>query len=825
MNGQGNESFRGLVGRLFLRLGLSLAVVGAAFVGYLWLIYPLERAAHLDMVREVVTALAGFGVAVMAFTWIWLGPVRQEVDELAAGRQPSERLAAAAGWRASWLPAVGAAMTGTFWIMGALSVRSGLSNAGIASEAATGGVIAGLCAGLISALVYYYLSLGDLFPVRLAAPSKQAFARGAPIRLKVLVTCCAVLLVGVSMVGVSAFLNHHLALESARVDSCSRTLEGIALLDEPAPALVQAASKACGAPAAAVVGDRVIVPWALGDPTTMRLGRGPDGTLLSAKITGGASLFVLVGHDEREEAGAFAGQMAIFAAIALLLAIGVALVASRAITFPLRGLAEGAQAIAHGDLTREIVVLTGDEIGSLGSSLGSMSDGLRTMVGNVTSAAASLSEHVALVAGAGMRVRHGMEARRDGVVGASGEMSSMDRSVAGLGRDVSGLSEYVASTGAAVAEFSAALDEVRRHGAELERAVQEARGELRALLEAAESTRGEIAALGEAAGSTLQTVGESGRTLAALDEAAREADRASAELAQETEAGGRVVEESVRGVEAVRVVVAEAKQRVETLGKRSEDVTAVVDFIAEVAGRTNLLSLNAAIIAAQAGEQGKAFGVVADQIRELASQIGSSTKRIADIISGVNAEVDATRALIDQSDALAAVGVERAREGGQALRRIAEATQLARSVATTISPAVSAHAATTRQIEQLAGRVVEMAKGFAGTELLARGGRSIEALAQSLTPLTQKVGRALEEQTAVSKKQVESLEEINRMISRINRTISQHGEGTARALKSLSELVALADEDRLAADELADAAHALTEHAAELREGLGQFRV
>jgi methyl-accepting chemotaxis protein len=296
-------------------------------------------------------------------------------------------------------------------------------------------------------------------------------------------------------------------------------------------------------------------------------------------------------------------------------------------------------------------------------------------------------------------------------------------------------------------------------------------------------------------------------------------------LFRRARAGAQVVEQSVRGVEAIRGVVAEARRRVQALGERSSDITEVVDFIAEVAGRTNLLSLNAAIIAAQAGEQGKPFGVVADHIRELASQIGSSTKRIADIIAGVKLEVEATSALIQESDELAATGVERAQEGGEALRRIADESKRSREVSLSILPVVTAYTQTAQQIEQLAARVVEMAQGFEGVDLLARGGKSIEALAQSLEPLTSRVGRALEEQTAVSHKQVESLEEINRMIARLNGTVTEHAEGTARVLKSLSTLVSLADEDRRAVDELAHAAQALTRHAQALRAGLEQFRM
>ncbi len=812
--------------RLLLRLTVALSLVGFAFVGYVWLIYPLSPEERAGLLRAVAFTLVLGGAAVLAFTWGYLRPLRDALDALSAGRPPPERLALRAGARAGSLPLLGALLISLFWLLGGLSLRPTLERAGITSDAATAGLVAGLCTGLISSLLYYYQAISDLFSLRLRLPAGPSSSHGAPIRMRVLITSVAVLLVGVAMVGVSGYLNHQTALERAETEACSRALQGLVELDAPATSIVQAASKACGGPAALAMGERVLVPWELEDPTRMRVGPGPKGTLLRTPLLNGANLYVLVGRSHREQADfGFAGQMFLFALIALVLAVSVALVASRAITAPVRGVAEGAEAVARGDLTREVPVLSADEIGSLARSFQTMSGGLRRTVGNISRAAGALSEQVSLVAGAGLRVRRGMEARREGVGVIAGEMNDMDRSVVAVGREVSGLSEYVASTGAALAQFSAALDEVRRHGGELERAVRDARVELKALLAAAEATRGEIGAFGEAARSTLTTAGKSRQTLQVLTETALEIERVGDLLAEETEEGARVVDEGVRGVEAIRGVVAEARLRVAALGKRSADITTVIDFIADVAGRTNLLSLNAAIIAAQAGEQGKAFGVVADQIRELSAQIGSSTKRIADNIAGVGVEVDLTRALIEQSDELAAVGVDRAREGGLALRRIAESTRQARSVASAISPAVEAHAVTTAQIEQLAGRVVEMAQGFMGADLLGRGGQSIEALAQSLTPLTERIGRALEEQSTVSHRQVESIEEINRMISRINRTIAEHGEGTARALENLSELVALTDEDSRAADELAEAAHTLTEHAAALRDGLGQFRL
>ena len=132
----------------------------------------------------------------------------------------------------------------------------------------------------------------------------------------------------------------------------------------------------------------------------------------------------------------------------------------------------------------------------------------------------------------------------------------------------------------------------------------------------------------------------------------------------------------MHGIETLRAAVADAHQRIAALGRRSDDIDQVVDFISEVAGRTNLLSLNASIIASQAGEHGKAFAVVADQIRDLAAQIARSTKSIGDIIHAVREDVEATAALIDRGDALAVEGVQLARNSLEALGQIQRTTAL-----------------------------------------------------------------------------------------------------------------------------------------------------
>jgi methyl-accepting chemotaxis protein len=137
-------------------------------------------------------------------------------------------------------------------------------------------------------------------------------------------------------------------------------------------------------------------------------------------------------------------------------------------------------------------------------------------------------------------------------------------------------------------------------------------------------------------------------------------------------AGQSVVQESISGMGEIEQSVSRASGQIHQLGQRSEEIGAIIATIRGIAEQTNLLALNAAIEAARAGEQGRGFAVVADEVRKLAEKTGSATEEISQMISGIQEQVQHTVVSMETSQSQVQAGVERAQKAGASLNEILE---------------------------------------------------------------------------------------------------------------------------------------------------------
>jgi methyl-accepting chemotaxis protein len=146
--------------------------------------------------------------------------------------------------------------------------------------------------------------------------------------------------------------------------------------------------------------------------------------------------------------------------------------------------------------------------------------------------------------------------------------------------------------------------------------------------------------------------------------------RDSAEAAKHSRDGAQTVKETILGMETIRYKVNLSADKVQEMGNRSGEIGVIVETIEDIASQTNLLALNAAIEAARAGEQGKGFAVVADEVRKLAERSSIATKEISSLVKGIQNTVSEAISTMMESAAEVEAGVGRANLAGKALDSI-----------------------------------------------------------------------------------------------------------------------------------------------------------
>jgi methyl-accepting chemotaxis protein len=703
------------------------------------------------------------------------------------------------------------------------------------------GAMVATTTGITLSLLLYYLATAHLGPVLEHLGGAPEQSGSVSLTGKILVICFTSLFLSGTLVGATSYVRYRVESERAHLDSTARMLEAaLVLTRNHSPSIrPQVLHDALRMPLVIWTHDGRVVGQ-VGELVDQPLPEGAAGFRGTRRVPGGYWLMrAMDAQDQYATLGAFLseaplwrrryafwGWMGLFTSFALGVTLCVVWAASRTITGPMASLGRAANSIAAGDLTVRAPSLSLDELGQLAASFRNMANGLKALAVDVQAASTGVTEGVFEIGQLGANVRGGALEQRDGVQMVNIAVEAMHASIEHVTHDVGILHECVTTTGAAVGEMAAALEEVRRHEVDLGQAIGNAMTEVQGLGRAGKEAGMAIERLEVLSQSTSGSVAMSNASLSGLEAAAGESEATAAEVAAMAEKAGLVVEETIAGIDSVRAAVADAQQRVTDLGRRSEDINKIVDFIADVAGRTNLLSLNASIIAAQAGEHGKAFAVVADQIRDLAAQIASSTKSIGEIIRSLHNDVDGTAALIVKGDALAAEAVHRARNSGESIRVIRAATAQARETAGAIRVAVQSHATSTHEVSGLLGHIAEGTRSVASAvALINRNASAIEGLSRTTAEMTMSVGRALHEQANVGRQQLDSLEKINAILADISKAIQSHNQATGAVRESITQLGSAAQRHELAVEELSGIASRLGGRAKALAERASRFKV
>jgi twitching motility protein PilJ len=183
------------------------------------------------------------------------------------------------------------------------------------------------------------------------------------------------------------------------------------------------------------------------------------------------------------------------------------------------------------------------------------------------------------------------------------------------------------------------------------------------LLDATQKQAREIQAAGEAVELITKSIKE-------VDSSAAQSAAVARRTLVATEQGARAVRNTVSGMDAIREQIQDTSKRIKRLGESSQEIGEIVDLISDITEQTNVLALNAAIQAASAGEAGRGFSVVAEEVQRLAERSGEATKQIGALVKTIQGDTHDAVAAMEKSTLGVVEGAKLSDVAGQSLREI-----------------------------------------------------------------------------------------------------------------------------------------------------------
>jgi len=493
---------------------------------------------------------------------------------------------------------------------------------------------------------------------------------------------------------------------------------------------------------------------------------------------------------------------------------------------PLSSLTNSIQEVAQGNLNETVTVLSQDEIGTLSLNLSNMITSLRNMLGKIDSASHSVSDTNNKLAVSSDLIEQGATLQASSVEQTSASMEEMNISSRQIAESVETLARSAEESSASILEMGATIDEVAKNVETLSEAVEETTSSLQEMNASLQEVASNVQQLSSRSNQAVKNMQDMESAIRGVGESSKQTAGLSELVSEDADQGAKAVELTIKGIERIRKSSEEAASVIDSLSGRAQEIGNILNVIDDITEETNLLALNAAIIAAQAGEHGKGFAVVADEIRDLAERTSASTKEIADLIKAVQEGAQNAVATVFKSSRDVEEGVRLSQEAGAALAQILKRAHTSMERTREIASSVERQREQIKSVMAFFENINTMISQVANAiQEQSRGSDLIFKASQRMEQVAQQVKRAIREQTLGSKQITQAIENISQIVNYINTAQSEQLKNSQGVLEAVKHIRKVAEENTERVKEVKRVVESLTFLSKDLNELVEQFKL
>jgi len=512
---------------------------------------------------------------------------------------------------------------------------------------------------------------------------------------------------------------------------------------------------------------------------------------------------------------------------AVLVTLLVASLFARFLVKPLREMVVNLHDISEGeaDLTHRLEVTSEDELGQLASNFNAFVGRLGEMVERVRNAASDIFSATERIRMTSQEVSAGTVRQAASLEDSFEAVQGIDESALDVANGISSLLDAVEISSSATLELGATIEEIVSQAERLFATIEEITSSIAEMSVSSQEVSDNIDNLSSSTEVTASSITEMDASIKEVEETALQTNQLSEQASQDAEKGKAAVAETLAGIQAIQVTVEEASRAIEDLGRQSREIGTILTVIDEVADQTRLLSLNASIIAAQAGEHGKGFAVVADEIRELAERTAVSTQEIGAIIGRLQDGTGSAVKAMQAGSRRVNEEAERSKVAEQALEKITASTLKSAHQVKGIVRATQEQARGSRQITEAVNQVSSMLQQIANSVRQQSSGiRQLAKAAEAMRDIASQVKLSTGEQAKGTHQINANMERVRSMMQQIDQSSQEQSTRSRQMVEAISEIRKVAENNATRTAELDQVVERLATQATVLDKEIGSFR-